>query len=187
MSPLQKLSTAFILSTAAMAGPAIAAEIYQWIDDEGVVHFSDAKPARREVFKTLYVDVANPPGYEPSEDPYSILNQAKRTNLNWTEFDKERQQRKEESRQRAERYAPRTPRRIASDPYYRPAYFYAPLHRRNFARNSFSRQNRQFARLDELGLTAPRTQSINSSAHHARVVRSNDIRTVVSRPQPRRR
>ncbi len=176
------LTVGALVLLSAWATGANASEIYQWTDEDGVVHFSDTTPENGAVVITLRVQATNPSEYDPLEDPYSIRNQATRTNAMWAELEKAREEREEKRRDEAERIL-----RYASatyDPYYyysRPAYFSHPgrhlRHRPKLAR-------RQFHALEELDLTGPRPHSINSGAHHARVQRSKDLPLVTPRPGP---
>ena len=70
--------TAFLLIN---CNPAIAGEIFHWVDADGVSHFSDWAPADNSVeVSKLIVSNSNPPGYDPNEDQNSILGQAERMN-----------------------------------------------------------------------------------------------------------
>ena len=84
------LTVAVLVLLSACAASANASEIYQWMDEDGVVHFSDTAPENGAVVTTVRVQATNPPDYDPLEDPYSIRNQAERTNTTWTELEKAR-------------------------------------------------------------------------------------------------
>ncbi len=160
-----------------------ASEIYQWTDDDGIVHFSDTRPEQDVVTVTLYVRDLNPPGYDPATDPYSIRNQAERMNATWTELAEAKAEREEKRREEAERYRDFVP--PPYDPYdygYRP-FYYAPPHT---IRQRPGLARRQFQALDELGLTAPRPNSINSGRHQARVETSRVLPLAAPKPGPRR-
>lgn len=59
-----------LLGAAASAGVAVAAEIYQWTDENGVVHFSDQKPAGQDAEVRNLPDEAPPAGPSPyANDP----------------------------------------------------------------------------------------------------------------------
>ena len=73
-------------------------EIYHWTDEQGVLHFSDTRPEDDTDVTTLRVQDTNPPDYVPAEDPYSIRNQAARTNAIWQELAKAREERQEKRR-----------------------------------------------------------------------------------------
>ena len=89
------LTVAVVLLLSVWTTTATASEIYQWMDEDGVVHFSDTRPADGAVVTTLRVQATNPPDYDPVDDPYSIRNQAERTNSTWTELEKAREERQE--------------------------------------------------------------------------------------------
>jgi hypothetical protein len=157
------------------ANPAVAGEIFHWVDADGVMHFSDWAPADNNVeVSKVFVSNSNPPDYDPDADQNSILGQAERTNERWSEL---REQKEERSKQRREleelerrRYAVEYDYPYYSDSYlyYRPGY--RPVHRPGIGRRPpFRVARRQFAALDHLGLTGPRPHSINSSAHLARI------------------
>jgi len=176
--------TVAVLLLSACAASANASEIYQWTDEDGVLHFSDTVPGDGAVVTTLRVQASNPRDYDPLEDPYSIRNQAERTNATWAELEKAREAREEKRREEAERssrYAP-----VPYDPYLyysRPAYFsFArpgrhPRHQPKLAR-------RQHYALEELGLTGPRSHSINSTAHRERIQISKNLPLVTPKPGP---
>ena len=173
-------ATAFLLLS---GSPAIADEIFHWVDEDGVLHFSDWAPKNSdaEVIKMI-VSNSNPPGYDPNEDQNSILGQAERVNERWAELkerqDERRKQRLELEQQQRRQYA------VEYDyPYYSGSYLYSrPAHRPGFGhRPPFRVQKRQFAALDQLGLTGMRPHSINSSAHLARI---NAGKTVNGNFQP---
>ncbi len=98
--PIQTVAVLVLLS----AGTANSSEIYQWTNEDGVVHFSDTTPENGAVVTTLRIQATNPPDYDPIDDPYSIRNQAERTNSTWTELERAREERQEKRREEAERY-----------------------------------------------------------------------------------
>ena len=59
-----------LLGAAASAGVAVAAEVYQWTDENGVVHFSDQKPAGQDAEVRNLPEQAPPAGPNPyADDP----------------------------------------------------------------------------------------------------------------------
>jgi len=49
----------------------VFANIYTWEDEKGVVHFSESKPAHRQVFKTMAIDLPDTKTYvQGDEIPY---------------------------------------------------------------------------------------------------------------------
>ena len=111
----------FLFATSGWAG-----EIYKWVDEDGVVHFSDTKPADDTEVESLYLGKTNPPDYDPSKDPYSITNQAERIGETWSRLEEEREARLEKRREDAQRlpayvYQPYDPYyERYRYPYYRP-------------------------------------------------------------------
>jgi len=80
------LAFVLVLTGLAMSDAATADEFFRWVDDEGVVNFSQwAPPEDIDNVATLIVHSTNPPDYDPANDHYSIGNQAegwKRRNAN---------------------------------------------------------------------------------------------------------
>jgi hypothetical protein len=151
--------------------PAASSEIFHWVDEDGVLNFSDWAPENSDVeVAKLVVSNSNPPGYDPNEDQSSILEQAERMNDRWSEL-KERQEDRRKQRLEFEEQQRRLHPVAYEYPYYNDPYFYyRPGNRPGFGhRRPFKVAKRQFAVLDHLGLTGPRPHSINSSAHLARI------------------
>ena len=154
-----------------LGNQAFAGEIFHWVDEDGVLNFSDWAPENNNVkVAKLVVSNANPPGYDPSEDQNSILEQAERVNVRWTDL-KERQEERRKQRLELEEQQRRLQPVIYEYPYYNDSYFYyRPVHQPGLGqRRPFKVQKRQFGSLDQLGLTGARPHSINSSAHLARI------------------
>ncbi len=75
--------------------PANAVEVYQWTDENGVVHFSQWAPTEPEKdVSTLEVDGSQPPGYDPEQDLYNVEANQKYMESLWSD----REKRQEESR-----------------------------------------------------------------------------------------
>ncbi len=108
---------------AAIALPAAAYEIYKWVDEDGVVHYSQWAPedSDAEVAK-LEFERTNPPGYDPAEDDYSIENQAERIGEQWRAIAEEKEAREEAERAAAieQRLAELERRDALHEPVYRP-------------------------------------------------------------------
>jgi len=180
------LSAPLILTMALWCQPATSADIYRWIDEEGVVHFSDTRPSDDADVQTLQVNASNPPGYDPAEDPYSIANQAKRMNDKWSELASEREEREEKRRELARQYVQYQPPRYDGWRYnYWPGY-YRQDHPARRPPRQVPTIRRQLNALDALELSGPRPHSINSGAHHARVERSKNFLSSATRPAPHR-
>lgn len=177
------------LITALFNGAAAAAEIYRWVDGDGVVHYSDEKPRDDAAVTTIDIPDSRPADYDPHEDPYSIRNQAQRVNEAWTELAQARSEREQARRQAAQSAAAAPSSSYDSGQDYRTRYGYdrswyyypSPI----FPRPAHPGAGRQQLRaINELGLTAPRPASINSGVHHDRVQRSAFLPIVpVAKPQ----
>jgi hypothetical protein len=171
----------------AFVSNASAADIFRWVDDDGVVHFSDTAPAGDTKVERLRVDSANPPDYDPADDPYSIRNQAERMGETWSRLEERREERRETRREAAERQPV-----LVYPPYYPYPYrYYAPVI--NLPGRPGHRPirpgptiRRQVSTLDELQLMGSRPHSINSSAHHQRVSSSAGFLDSVRRSAPPR-
>jgi hypothetical protein len=75
--------------------PVNAVEVYQWTDEDGVVHFSQWAPTEPEKdVSTLEVDGSPPPGYDPEADLYNVAANKKAMESLWSD----REKRLEESR-----------------------------------------------------------------------------------------
>lgn len=163
-------------SVLSLAGSAFgnASEIYRWVGDDGVVQYSDTKP-EAEDFTAVELTDTSPRDYDPAEDPYSIVNQARRLNEVWAGLARARQEREQQRREEAQN----DPRFMSPryDPYAysgRFAYFSSGLpgvHRNN----RIGAGRRQHQALAELNLLGPRPPSVNSGAHRARVMRSERL------------
>jgi len=152
---------------------AIGGEIFHWVDEDGVLNFSDWAPENSNVeVAKLTVSNANPPGYDPGEDQNSVLGQAERINARWAALNEKQEERR---KQRLEREEQRLQTVVYDYPYYNDSYFYyRPVHGPGIGnRRPFKVQKRQFGVLNQLGLTGMRPHSINSSAHLARINAGN--------------
>jgi hypothetical protein len=187
------LSRLLLVPAVFFAVNADAGEIYRWVDEQGIVHFSDTMPADNSKVESLYVGKTNPPDYDPSKDPYSITNQAERIGENWSRLEEERQARRDKRREEL----PREP--VYAYPPYDPYYDrYRFPHYRPGLRPPSSpgyrpplqgpTVRRQVTALDTLGLSGARPHSINSGRHAARVENSTNfidtIRNAPPRPVP---
>ena len=98
-----------------------AGELYRWVDDDGVVNFSQWAPADSRVeATTLYIAAENAEDYDPAADDYSIENQAKRTGDVWQKVKDRRAAAEELRRQREEERW----RREQQTAYYQPEPYY---------------------------------------------------------------
>jgi hypothetical protein len=83
----------FILNGAA------AQEVYRWVDENGVVNFSDKAPVvatGNSDVNTLTLQDAAPTDYDPEEDIYNVAAQAERMQALRDEMAKDREARREQ-------------------------------------------------------------------------------------------
>lgn len=135
-----KNNKALILAAAMLvAAPAVGEQVYHWTDEEGVVHFSQWMPENVDEVDTLFIASNGSREYDPSDDPYSIRNQAERTSETWVKLEEKKAERRKARRDEAERTAQQPAYRYpyyASYPYsnrYYPPYYppvvRPPVHR----------------------------------------------------------
>ena len=111
-----------------MTVPAGAVDVFQWTDDEGVVHFSDEQPTVAVEQVTHFVIApSNPLDYDPADDEYSIRNQAARINEYYQKIEERREERaKKRNEAAAMTQAPPQFTRIYDEPV---RSYFVPLHR----------------------------------------------------------
>jgi hypothetical protein len=176
----------FLVFGAAVAG---AGEVYHWVDEDGVAHFSQLPPpaAAAGEFEKREMAASTPDDYDPREDEYSVLNQAERIHAEWSALEEERRARRQSR--------PETPAvRPAEGPYeerYEEGYegwrygreypYPVVLPHRPPIRPGHRIRGYQYRQLDDAGLwdESP-AYSINSTGHRQRVDASQDL------PLPRR-
>ena len=68
-----------LLLTCLVSMPVLATEVYHWVDENGVAHYSQNAPGAgvAGVSKLILEDTA-PPDYDPEEDRYGVEAQAER-------------------------------------------------------------------------------------------------------------
>jgi len=95
-----------LLAVCALLLPAVSAraeEIYRWVDQSGVVHFSDAIPAAAVAdVSTVVLEETLPPDYDPEADLYNVAAQAERMQALREVMAKEREARRERQRSAAQ-------------------------------------------------------------------------------------
>ena len=105
-----------------------SAGFYSWVDDDGVIHYSQWAPEDVDDVTTLFLTDRNPPDYDPADDPYSIGKQAERTNETWKALAAKRDERREKRREDEERAAENRRRYDRSPyPYYPPRVIHRPI------------------------------------------------------------
>lgn len=144
---LQPFSLILAVSLIAALLPASAAafEIYKWVDENGVVHYSESRPEKPAVpVETLYIESTNPPGFDPADYYWSITNQAERISEEWSAIQEQRAE--DEALERAiaaEEHVAELERQLAADdehayamyrPVYRPLALFPKRHPRFFSR-----------------------------------------------------
>ena len=69
-----------------------ALEIYTWVDEHGVIHYSESAPEEPVAtpVETLHIASANYPAYDPDDYYWSILNQAERIGEQWSTIQEEK-------------------------------------------------------------------------------------------------
>lgn len=109
-SDRDRLLTAILMLAVFQLQTVHATDVFTWQDGDGVTHYSQWPPERLALGDSgiqvarLIVNDANPPGYDPADDPYSIRNQAERTNAVWKSVEERREsrrKRKQEDRQQS--------------------------------------------------------------------------------------
>lgn len=136
MAPRHAVSIATVLMMAIFFSfSATAYEVYRWVDEDGVPHFSQWKPEHSAGVTTLRITATNPPEYDPSEDPYSIHKQAQRTNTVWRNMEQRRAARNARQLEAAERAARTVLRPVEPVQYYAAPVFFRPIHHSKFFRH----------------------------------------------------
>jgi len=104
--------------------PAVATEVYHWVDDNGVANFSQIAPAVNvEGVELKTLEDTTPADYDPEEDIYGVEAQAERMAALREEMDEKREaalerRRNETTSQRSVQY--QNPYRYGTLPYWRP-------------------------------------------------------------------
>ncbi|MGI9257194.1 MAG: DUF4124 domain-containing protein [Gammaproteobacteria bacterium] len=159
-----------------------ASEIYKWVGDDGVIHFSDTRPKEDVSVTTIHVEERSSEDYDPATDPYSILNQAKRANESWMERVAAQRQAgsQPDGARKDRRYAfpVYAPRRYTPFTYYSATAYYPVLPSLREPRRSPGATRWQLNALNALALAGQRPGSINSGVHRERVLRSQALPTV---------
>ena len=81
------------------AAPALAQEVYRWVDENGVVNFSDAAPPAADAsanVNTVTLEDTTPKDYDPEADIYNVAGQAERMQALRDQMEKDREARREQ-------------------------------------------------------------------------------------------
>lgn len=100
-----------------------ATEVYRWMDENGVVHFSQTAPNKpgAEVDRLALQDT-RPSDYDPDQDIYGVAEQAERMTALREEMDAKRQESLERQREAAKQpaYQYRQPERYGYPVFWNP-------------------------------------------------------------------
>jgi hypothetical protein len=75
----------------------VASEIFHWVDEQGVNHFSQSPPPDHVVdveVRTLEIDGSQPASYDPKEDRYNVAAQAEAMQALRDELEQVRQEKR---------------------------------------------------------------------------------------------
>ena len=155
--------------------PAIGGEIFRWVDEDGVVTFSDSAPSNATVeISRRTITKTNPPDYDPLDDQFSISRQAERTNVRWSALKARRDELRAQRIEAAQRASQQQSFMYVLDESYPSPIWYGPAYPRRFGH--FHKSKKRFHQLHALDRfnagDGRRPHSINSSAHLARVTAS---------------
>jgi hypothetical protein len=102
-----------ILATWLGIATGFAYEVYHWVDENGVAHYSQDKPDDSvKGVKKLQLEDTTPAGFDPTEDRYGVEQQAERM----AELRENMDERREAARERRQSVPP-APVPIYQDPY----------------------------------------------------------------------
>ena len=108
--------------------PVLATEVYHWVDENGVSHYSQNAPATDvDGVSKIILEDTTPPDYDPEEDRYGVEAQAERM----ASLREEMAEKREAQRER-QRNAPQQPVVQYQQPYqYGYSSFLRPPHYRS--------------------------------------------------------
>ena len=125
MKSRQTVKKAIVLLLASLlAGPAAATEIYKWVDENGVMHFSQTAPDPTvDGVSQQKLRDTTPSDYDPDQDIYGVEAQAERMKQMREEMDEKRQARLEREREAQKQQAVQyRDREYYGYPVYRPGW-----------------------------------------------------------------
>ena len=100
------------LSLICWVGSATAQEVYRWVDENGVVNFSDTAPAAAANLNTVDLEDTTPRNYDPEEDLYNVAAQAERMQALREQMEKDREARRQQQASAAKQPAPQYQRSV---------------------------------------------------------------------------
>ena len=110
--------------------PVLATEVYHWVDENGVSHYSqNAPPGDVPGVSTMILEDTTPPDYDPEEDRYGVAAQAERM-ASMREDMKEKRDAESERRRNAAAQQPiiqyQQPYQYGYSSFWRPPYHPSP-------------------------------------------------------------
>ena len=106
-----------------------AVEVYQWVDENGVTHFSQFAPAEPVSGVNQRTMVDDAPVVDPAEDRYAVQKTAEEMDALWEDLETKRQQRREQgSNSAAATPDVRTYQEDTTYPYWPSVYPPRPSH-----------------------------------------------------------
>jgi hypothetical protein len=100
MKPVRARTLVLPLIAALVASSAMAGEIYQWVDENGVVNFSQTLPGPKAgAVNVLVLEQPGPPSDASTEDIYDVEGQRERMQALRDEMEERREARRERARQ----------------------------------------------------------------------------------------
>lgn len=92
----------FVFLCSWAASPVHATEVYRWVDEDGVVHFSQTAPIKPEAnVDRLALQDTRPSDYDPDQDIYGVAEQAERMKALREDMEAKRQASLERQREAA--------------------------------------------------------------------------------------
>jgi len=107
-----KTNVLIALSLIWWVGSATAQEVYRWVDENGVVNFSDTAPAAAADLNTVDLEDTTPRNYDPEEDLYNVAAQAERMQALREQMEKDREARRQQQASAAKQPVPQYPRGV---------------------------------------------------------------------------
>ena len=128
MAVIKPIAVLCILAALGTAAPAGATEVFHWVDENGVHHFSQTEPvADTAGVATVEVEDAPPSGYDPEEDIYGVAAQADRMQALRDEMAEKREDRLERERNAARQQPVQyQPYRYSRPMFWNPPYYPSP-------------------------------------------------------------
>ncbi len=109
--------------------PVLAAEVYHWVDENGVSHYTQsAPPADVNGVKKVILQDTTPSDYDPEEDRYGVEAQAERMASLREEMAEKREAQRERQRNAVQQPVVQyqQPYPYGYSPFWRPPYYPSP-------------------------------------------------------------